>query len=59
MATRSTWADGLIIQAVADKFNVKIYIVETNLCKGLHSDSHKTEEIQLSHLPGQHSLVAK
>ena len=26
----STWADGLIIQAVTDKFHLKIHIVETN-----------------------------
>ena len=30
MAKQATWADGLIIQAVADKFHLKIHIVETN-----------------------------
>ena len=30
MAKQGTWADGLIIQAVADKFHLKIHIVETN-----------------------------
>ena len=30
MAKQGTWADGLIIQAVADKFDLKIDIVETN-----------------------------
>ena len=30
MAKQGTWADGLIIQAVADKFDLKIHIVETN-----------------------------
>ena len=30
MAKQGTWADGLIIQAVADKFHLKIDIVETN-----------------------------
>ena len=30
MAKQGTWADGLIIQAVADKLNLKIHIVETN-----------------------------
>ena len=30
MAKQGTWADGLIIQAVADKFHLKIHTVETN-----------------------------
>jgi len=30
MTKQGTWADGLFIQAVADKFHLKIHIVETN-----------------------------
>ena len=30
MSRKGTWADGLIIQAIADKHNLKIHIVESN-----------------------------
>ena len=30
MSRKRTWADGLIIQAIADKHNLKIHIIESN-----------------------------
>ena len=30
MSRKGTWADGLIIQAIADKHNLKIHIIESN-----------------------------
>ena len=30
MSRKCTWADGLIIQAIADKHNLKIHIIESN-----------------------------